>query len=191
MLKTTTLAVALAGITALPAFADDFAPALRDYFENNIAGWIADEAIVSAIRAQNAKTSTYGQGDIDTLDQTWRAQVGTADATLVDATLNHPASGFLRERVAASGGIITEAFAMDAHGLNVAASSATSDYWQGDEAKFQKTYGEGVGAVHVSDVEFDESTQSYSGQVSAVIVDPETNQPIGAITIGLNAEAFM
>lgn len=182
---------AVVGLTALPTFADEFAPVMRDYFENNVAGWITDGALVDAIRAQNAKTAAYNQSDIDTLDQTWRAQVGTADASLVDATLNHPASGFLRDQVMASGGVITEAFAMDALGLNVAASSATSDYWQGDEAKFQQTYGKGVGAVHVADVEFDESTQTYSGQVSAVIVDPDTNTPIGAITIGLNAEALM
>ena len=191
MLKRPLTAAALLGLTAFPTFADEFSPVMRDYFEQNVAGWITDAALIDAIRAQNAKTASYGQSDIDTLDQTWRAQVGTTDAALVEATLSHPASGFLRDRVAASGGVITEAFAMDALGLNVAASAATSDYWQGDESKFQETYGKGVGAIHVADVEFDESSQTYSGQVSAVIVDPETNQPIGAITIGLNAEALM
>jgi hypothetical protein len=80
---------------------------------------------------------------------------------------------------------------MDARGLNVAASTPTSDYWQGDEAKFTDTYSQGPGAIHVGDVEFDESTQSYQGQVSIVVVDPDTGNPIGAITVGLNAEALM
>lgn len=77
---------------------------------------------------------------------------------------------------------------MDAHGLNVAASGTTSDYWQGDEAKFTETYSRGAGAIHVGDVEFDESASGYLGQVSAPIVDPATNTVIGAITVGLNAE---
>ena len=80
---------------------------------------------------------------------------------------------------------------MDARGLNVAASAATSDYWQGDEDKFQQTYEIGADSVHFSDIEFDESSQTYQGQISVVIVDPSTNTPIGAITIGVNAEALL
>ena len=64
-----------------------------------------------------------------------------------------------------SEGLFTEIFVMDAVGLNVAASDTTSDFWQGDEAKWQQTYSAGSGAVHISDVELDESTQSYQSQV--------------------------
>ena len=69
-----------------------------------------------------------------------------------------------------TGGAITEVFVMDAQGLNVAASGPTSDYWQGDEAKFQETYLKGAEAIHVSEVEFDESSQTYSVQVSVTSV---------------------
>ena len=79
---------------------------------------------------------------------------------------------------------------MDQRGLNVAASHATSDYWQGDEAKFTQSFGLGAGAIHCGDIEFDESSQTYQGQVSVSIVDPETQAVIGAITFGLNADAL-
>ncbi len=79
---------------------------------------------------------------------------------------------------------------MDALGLNVAASGVTSDYWQGDEDKYSKSYGAGPGAVFVDAIEFDESSQSYQGQVSFSLTDPVTGQMIGAVTVGLNAEAF-
>jgi len=92
--------------------------------------------------------------------------------------------------VEASGGQITEVFVMDAHGLNVASSGVTSDYWQGDEAKFQKTFLAGTGAMFVDDIELDESTQTYLGQVSIVLTDPDTGAVIGAMTIGLNAQMF-
>jgi hypothetical protein len=75
---------------------------------------------------------------------------------------------------------------MDDKGLNVGQSSMTSDYWQGDEAKWQKTYAVGADAFHVSEVEFDESSQSYQVQISTTI--SQDGQPIGAITLGVNAE---
>ncbi|MEP0701455.1 MAG: hypothetical protein ABJC67_08925, partial [Lentilitoribacter sp.] len=99
-------------------------------------------------------------------------------------------SVFLGQQVEASGGRITEIFVMDALGLNVAASDVTSDYWQGDEAKYSESYGAGPGAVFVDAVEFDESAQSYQGQVSVSLTDPATGEVVGAMTIGLNAEAF-
>jgi hypothetical protein len=102
--------------------------------------------------------------------------------------LDHAASAVLRDWVAASDGAITEVFVMDAMGLNVAASAVTSDYWQGDEEKHSETYAKGPDAVHISEIEFDESTQSYQAQVSVPIVDPASGQVVGAMTVGLNAD---
>lgn len=103
---------------------------------------------------------------------------------------NSATSDFLKERVDAAGGVITEILVMDSRGLNVAVSTLTSDYWQGDEAKYTETYGKGPDAWHVSEIDYDESTQLYQAQVSLTLIDPATSTPIGAATIGLNAEAF-
>jgi hypothetical protein len=100
------------------------------------------------------------------------------------------ASDLLRSLVAGSNGVATEVIVMDSLGLNVAVSDVTSDYWQGDEAKFTNSFAAGLDAIDVSEVELDESTQTYQMQVSVVIPDAETGAPIGAVTIGLNAEAF-
>ena len=45
--------------------------------------------------------------------------------------------------------------------------------------------------VHLSEIEFDESSQTYQGQISIPVVDPATGALIGAMTIGVNAEALM
>ncbi len=79
---------------------------------------------------------------------------------------------------------------MDAVGLNAAASSVTSDMWQGDEDKFIQTFNVGVGAIHIADVEFDASSQTYLGQVSVTISDPQTGDLLGAVTVVLNVEAL-
>ena len=190
-MKPATLGLVAALFATPLAAADDYAAAMGAYLENQAAGWVSDPVIVDAIRAQNAANAGLGQADIDAMDAQWAAEVGSGSAPLVDSVLNHAAADFLRSQVDASGGAITEVFIMDQHGLNVAASHATSDMWQGDEAKFQETYPKGAGAVHFSDIEFDESTQSYQGQISVSIVDPDSGEVIGAITIGVDAEALL
>lgn len=183
-----TSAVALTAATA--ASANDFAPAMEEYVRSSVMTWMNDPVLVEAIRAQNTTTAGYSQSQIDELDQTWRAEVGSANSPTVTPVLENSAAEYLRQRVAEAGGVITEVFIMDAVGLNVAASDATSDYWQGDEEKFTMTFPAGEGAMHFGEVEFDESSQRYQGQVSLTIVDPATNEPVGAMTIGLDAEAL-
>ena len=152
--------------------------------------WVTSPAIIQALRAQNAETAGLTQADIDALDQDWRAQVGQVDQPLITAVTSRDASLHLRQNVDAAQGRITEVFVMDARGLNVATSAVTSDYWQGDEAKFTQTYPMGAGAMHVSEVEYDESTQTYQAQVSLSIADPQSGEVIGAVTFGVNAQAF-
>ncbi len=83
---------------------------------------------------------------------------------------------------------IAEIFVMDNRGANVAMTEKTSDYWQGDEAKFQKSYDDGRGAVFIDEVEFDTSTQAYLVQASFPVKDGGT--VIGAITVGIDIDAF-
>lgn len=191
----TLLRLTLAASLLVPAnaalAADEFQPALEAYMNSSIVGWASDPMLLDAIRAANAQSEGMSQARIDELDQMWRAEVGTGSTPTITPILENPVSDFLREQVSASGGTMTEVFIMDQHGLNVAASGVTSDMWQGDEAKFTETYGMGAGSVHFGDVEFDESSQSYQGQISMTIVDPDTGEVIGAMTVGVNADALL
>lgn len=182
---------AVFGIVATTASANEFGPAMEAFVDGQASTWASDPQIVAAIRAQNSHTSAYDQGQIDALDTQWRASVTTPQDALIASVLNSATSDYLRGMVEASGGTVAEIIVMDAKGLNVAVSSVTSDYWQGDEAKHAKTYGMGPGARLIDEVEFDESTQVYVGQVSISVTDPDTGIAIGAITIGLDAEALL
>ena len=164
--------------------------AMTDFVMQQVAAWIAVPQVIEAVKQQNTRTGSYGADRVSELDQAWRAQIGSGSAPMIDEVMASDVSRFIAENVAGSGGAITEVFVMDAVGLNVAQSGVTSDYWQGDEAKHIETFGKGAGAVHVSEVELDESTQTYQAQVSVSLTDPETGAPIGAVTFGLNAEAF-
>lgn len=177
------------GFAAGPVLADSAAK-MASYAEEQRAAWLMSDTIIAAIHAQNAQTVDYDQARIDALDTTWRAEVGSGDAPLIGSVIGSDAARVLSDAVDASAGMITEVFIMDARGLNVASSAPTSDYWQGDEAKFQQTFPVGPDAVHVADVELDESTQTYQAQVSMTITDPSTGEAIGAVTFGLNAQSF-
>jgi len=192
MQNTTAIAAAFGALVfATAAAANDFRPAMEAFHASTIEGWASADVIVEAITAQNTVTAGYSDADITALDEAWMAEVGTSSTPTISPVVENPLAEFLREQVAASGGLITEVFVMDARGLNVAASHVTSDYWQGDEAKHSETYMAGPGAMHFSDIELDESTQRYQGQISVTITDPATGQPVGAMTIGVDAEALM
>ncbi|MFW2544100.1 hypothetical protein ACN2XU_15810 [Primorskyibacter sp. 2E107] len=181
---------AILALTAGMAQAGEPNPALQGFLNNEIRAWAASPVLIDAVVAQNNVTADYDETHVLELDQQWRAEVGAAASPTIDAVLNNAASTFLREQVIASGGAITEVFLMDAHGLNVASSGVTSDYWQGDEAKFQETYSVGPEAVHFSEIEFDESSQSFQAQISMTLTD-SSGAVIGAMTVGVNADMLM
>lgn len=177
--------------SAGPVWANEFEPAVRAYLDSQIRGWASDPVLIDAITRQNTRNANLTQADIDALDLAWRADVGAPASDLIDPVLTNEAAAHLRAVVEASGNLITEAFVMDALGLNVAASAVTSDMWQGDEEKFAATYPMGPDAVHIGEVEFDESTQTYQVQVSIPLVDPASGTAIGALTVALDAQGLM
>ncbi|EJB02415.1 hypothetical protein Rleg9DRAFT_7456 [Rhizobium leguminosarum bv. trifolii WSM597] len=162
---------------------------ISDYVTSDIKPWLNDPVIIEAIKAQNAANANLGQADIDALDKKWRAEVDGSDHSMIDGVLGNALSKFLQEKKAASNGKIAEIFVMDAKGLNVGQSDPTSDYWQGDEGKFQKSFGAGKDAVFVDEIEKDESTQALQSQASVTISD-DKGSPIGAITVGVNVDAL-
>jgi hypothetical protein len=179
------LAATLSLVTA-PLAQDEFTAPLTELAKGDIATFASDPALVAAIVAQNAVTGAYDQAQIDALDAQWRAEVGAASKPLIDATLGNAASQYLAGVQADSAGKYTEIFAMDAKGLNVGQSTLTSDYWQGDEDKFTQSFGAGADAIHIGEIEQDESTQVFQSQVSVPITDPASGEVIGAITVGVD-----
>ena len=190
MLRTALLAAAAVLALHTIAFADDAAVQAKaqSYAQTEIKKWVADPDIVAAINAANTERAGYDQGKIDALDKQWKGEVGAASHPLIDSIAANPSSAKLKAICDGKGGLVTEAFLMDAKGLNVGMCDATSDFWQGDEAKWQKTFQVGPDAVFVDKVEQDESTQKFQVQTSMTVVDPATGKPIGAITVGLDAD---
>lgn len=164
---------------------------MTDFAKTEVVNWIKTDVVISAIKDQNQKYANLAQADIDTLDKTWRAETSASDRPMINAVLASELSQFLATIREKSDGLVTEIFVMDNKGLNVGQSDITSDFWQGDEAKWQKTYLAGPDAIFVDGVEQDESTQAFQSQLSMSIVDPQTGDVIGAITVGVNVDAIL
>jgi len=142
-----------------------------------------DPIIIAAVKAENAKGKSLD--DIKAFDEKWKSTPGVADFM---SGLMTSECGKHLQSVQKSKPYFAEIFVMDNQGANVAMTDKTSDYWQGDEDKFIKTFNNGKGALHISDVEFDESSQAYLVQVSVPVKDGSV--VIGAITFGVDVDAI-
>lgn len=147
--------------------------------------WIDTEIVRVSVGAQNAAKSDLAQEKIDELDKMWRAEQEAADKPLIAATLSNPLSVYLARMQGRSLGLYAEIFIMDQNGLNVGQSSITSDFWQGDEDKFQRTYDVADDALFIDEAEWDDEAKIWRSQVSFTLTD--TNKAkIGAVTVEVN-----
>lgn len=164
------------------AFAGEKAPQkVVDLAHSKLIKLGEDPVIVAAVKKENAKGKTLAQ--IQALDKEWKNTPGIVD--YMKAIMESECGKYIR-KIQESETFYAEIFVMDNQGANVAMTDKTSDYWQGDESKFKKSFNGGAGAVFVDDVEFDDSTQAYLAQISVPVKDG--GKVIGAITFGVNVD---
>jgi hypothetical protein len=147
--------------------------------------WVNQDVIVNAVLKTNQTEAARTLDAVKAIDKEWMD--GKLDATLVKKMTTNEVAQLLNKIIADSKGLYAEIFVMDYQGCIVGESSKTSDFWQGDEDKFIKTYGAG-GAVFADKVKFDESTKTSSIQISLPVFDKKTSTVIGAVTVTVNME---
>jgi hypothetical protein len=140
----------------------------------------SDPAIVTAVKVQNAKKATLDA--IKALDGRWTA--GNAEPAVKQMITGRCADRL--RALAAGNAAYGETFVMDDRGALVCATAKTSDYWQGDEAKWQRAFNGGKGDVFIDRPKFDESAGARIAQISVPVI--ENGRAIGAITVGVAIE---
>ncbi|MEQ8443088.1 MAG: hypothetical protein RIM33_14355 [Alphaproteobacteria bacterium] len=171
-----------------PSLADDPQPLVTPVdqliTEETIAEikeWATAPIVIEALMSQ----SPVEQDVIDALDQQWRQERELDDQPLITSVLASPLSTYLIRLQARSVGKYTEIFIMNRNGLNAGQSGITSDFWQGDEAKFQQTADISPDAVFIDEPEYHADTATWRVQVNMSIADDQNNT-LGAITAELN-----
>ncbi len=191
ILKSAIGGLAVAAFATAVAAAEPHVQPMEQFASSTVNKWLDNPTLIQAVKAQNAKHSSLSQSQIDKMDKQWRAEIGAASRPMIDRILANELSKFLAGAKNATGGLVTEVFVMDNKGLNVGQSDVTSDYWQGDEAKWKKTYLAGPNAMFIDEVEQDESTQMFQSQLSMSVIDPASGEVIGAITVGVNVDTLL
>ena len=143
--------------------------------------WASDPIVVCAVREANEKPRSMSE--IEVIDAQWQETHGVDD--FIRAIIEHPAAARLRELRSANPEL-QEAFVTDRLGANIATTNKTSDFYQGDEAKFAEAYNAGAGVVHIGKISHDESIQSFSMQIAVPVMDD--GQAIGVLVVTVNAE---
>ena len=137
----------------------------------------ADPQLVAAVAAKNASGETAD--DVQRKDRDWMAN----PRAHLRAEMTRGACADRLRSLVNEDSFIVEAFLTDGQGALVCASRETSDYWQGDEPKWQKTCGEGK-RLFVDEPAQDASTGVYAIQLSTLVSTP--SQPrAGALTLTL------
>lgn len=163
---------------------------LKKVTNEKILQWAKNPIVVNAVREANTK-ATKSADEITQLDKKWRATEGVDE--WIGAFINNPCANYLRDLQKTREGMLvmfSEIFVMDRQGCIVAESNKTSDYWQGDEDKFVKSFADGKGSIFIDEPTFDQSSRKYTSQVSVPVRDPDTGAAIGAITVGVDLDAM-
>lgn len=190
-----TCALAAILVATAPAAAQQPAPDPSSLITADVIAevrtWLSNPIVGLSITAQNERRGTLDQAAIDALDAQWVAERKQEDKPLISATLSAPLSIYLLRIQARNLGLYTELFVMDRNGLNVGQSSITGDYWQGDEAKFQKTFDVGPQAIFIDEAEWDDDRKIWISQLNLTISDEMGRAPIGAATVEINLTELM
>ncbi len=158
---------------------------IDDEVVGDIREFLQNDVVQISVNAANRRREGISEAEILELDKKWREEkVSSGEQPLIATALGSPVSSYLLRVQAASGGLYNEIFVMDANGLNVGQSSITSDYWQGDEAKVQKTFDVGIGELFIDEPEFNSQRGIWSAQVNLTL-DHDGNA-IGAATVEIN-----
>ena len=171
--------LASALLQAPPARPMDALSRVRELAQNRVAlarSAAGDADVVKAVAESNARAESVDE--IQRKDAIWAAQ---KQYPLRRIVTGRPCSNKLRKLVSADEAIV-EAFAMDDRGALVCATVETSDYWQGDEMKWIRTFRQGRD-VFLEEPALDASTGVYAVQVSVPMA--AADKRIGAVTLTL------
>lgn len=137
----------------------------------------SDATLLTAAKAQSARRTPLAE--IMKIDAEWQG----------GRTLKETTTGGCADRLRTlvrEHDYYVEAFVSDSRGALVCANGVTTDYYQGDEAKWARAYDEGRGAVFIDRPRFDDSAKAILGFISLPMRDG--NEVVGVITVGVIAE---
>lgn len=137
------------------------------------------DAVTAANRADAGMSDAAFQEKVNRIEKIWNTQ--GADE-MVKQMLGSEAARMVKSQVAADHRLLRITLT-DARGAAIAATHKTLDYYQADEDFWQSIYSQGRGAVHLTDILYDEVTKSNYIGIGVPVMEPGTNRFIGALDV--------
>lgn len=159
---------------------------LRQLTAQHLRRWAYHDELLHALRQAATRNTSIER--IRELDRQWQRERLLEEKPLIRRLLQVPTSQLLANIARQHQPLFNEIFLSDQSGQLVAISEITSDYWQADEDDFQQAQRLAPGQVHIGNIEYDGSTQSFQSKVSAPIHDPEDGRLLGVLSLGINIE---
>lgn len=159
---------------------------LQQLYAELFSPWKQEPRLIDAVIQHNSQHNQLSMPQIHARDQQWQQEQANGSGPLIDSVLNNAVADWLRARQAEHEGLISEILLTDQQGLNVAVSNLTTDYWQGDEAKFVEPFFATTDRPYMGQLAYDQSTQRYQVHISTSVRHPQTDAIIGVLIIGLD-----
>jgi hypothetical protein len=140
----------------------------------------SDPSVVREVKRQNAQRVPLDT--VQKLDAEWSGT--TAFTPLKRRMLGNACARALYRHRDRLGRVLAEILIMDNQGALVGATRRTPDYWQGDEAKWLRSFNGGRGGELREKPFFDDSSQSYVLYVSLPVKDGA--RTVGALTVSIS-----
>ncbi|HET8802410.1 MAG TPA: transporter substrate-binding domain-containing protein [Marinobacter sp.] len=135
--------------------------------------------------------------DVLTVDSKWQALAPDIAVPMAQDILGLPGSHALHDWQLTHGGLITEILLINDAGTLAAISNLSSDYWQGDEPKFQeviKQFGRDAPdteLIYISPIRYDASTARFQVFVSGPVLSADSSEALGVVAMGLDIETLL
>ncbi len=152
---------------------------VKSFVNKNLVPNLNNEVFVNSTLEQNAKKVPLAK--IQRIDNEWKA---AEEELPIQTQVTSNQCAQTMTTFAKANSAVLEAFVMDDQGAVVCEYGLTSDYWQGDEAKWKNSFNGGKGGVDVGKIKFDKSANANLQQVSLPII-AQGGKVIGAVTFGI------
>ena len=135
--------------------------------------------------------------DVLTVDSKWQALAPDIAVPMAQDILGLPGSHALHDWQLTHGGLITEILLINDAGTLAAISNLSSDYWQGDEPKFQEVIKQfsrkapDTELLYISPIHYDASTARFQVFVSGPVLSADSSELLGVVAMGLDIETLL
>jgi len=171
------------------ALADSQEDRLREVLPE-IQSAIMQQGLVKTLRAYNAARADMTQADIDVLETTWKAELGSGNQPLITGTVRNVTALRMRKVIRETGRVVSAINVVDARGLSIAQTSTLPCVWLGTTGNVTNIAAADPNMVLIGNVDSKGSARLSQFEAFFPVADPDTGELIGAVVLIVDAESL-